>query len=157
MAKGYIYTISCPKTKKVAYVGMSNNPKFRFIQHSDSESNIGKWIRAMNSIGLIPVLDIIDFVSTGIKQLETEYIIKFSMCGEAFHNVKQNAFSHPCKTKSTIYNKADNCYEVRDRKKATLNKIYDMLYDRDHISDMLPEYAINKIYNLLTNEPLINY
>jgi hypothetical protein len=63
MTELYIYTLSCPITKNIRYVGQSVNPKTRYRRHisdgkkrKDHKSN---WIRSLLEKNLKPILDII--------------------------------------------------------------------------------------------------
>lgn len=60
--KYYIYTLSCPITKEVKYVGKSKNPKRRYYQHIYEKTVTYKnnWIKSLQAKGLKPILDVID-------------------------------------------------------------------------------------------------
>lgn len=63
----YIYTISCPFTNHVVYVGITTRPEERFKQHCSkgSGSLISMWCLALKSIGSLPLYKIIDNDSDG--------------------------------------------------------------------------------------------
>lgn len=57
----YVYTIRCPLTDFVVYVGKTKNLRHRFGCHkraSDKTSEVGRWCKAMLSIGLEPNFNI---------------------------------------------------------------------------------------------------
>ena len=63
--KTYIYTLSCPETGNIRYVGKSNDPKSRFRKHLkmvDNNQLKNHWISKLISNDLIPILTIIDEV-----------------------------------------------------------------------------------------------
>ena len=59
--KYYIYTLNCPTTKEIRYVGKSSNPSKRLAQHlSDkSKSHKASWIKSLLNKNQIPVINII--------------------------------------------------------------------------------------------------
>lgn len=82
----YIYTINCPLTGQVKYVGKSNEPIKRFKSHlqsakSGSHKNIQlyNWINHILEEGFNPVFNIIDQAEFGrpIFDLEAKYIRHF--------------------------------------------------------------------------------
>jgi len=81
----FIYTLSCPKSGDVMYVGKSNDPKSRFYKHkqvSGNNTTKNNWIRSLISENLSPVLTIIDEVLiTDWKRMEKFYISKFRELG----------------------------------------------------------------------------
>lgn len=63
----YIYTLSCPETLAVRYVGKTNNTYYRLVSHL-SPKNLSKntysarWIKGLLDRGLKPVLNVIEEV-----------------------------------------------------------------------------------------------
>lgn len=77
----FIYTLSCPESGLVRYVGKSDNPKLRFNSHKYEK--IGKkyaWIKSVLNQGLNPVLEIIDEVSIHEWQEKERHYIKLFKC-----------------------------------------------------------------------------
>lgn len=75
----FIYSLNCPITGAVRYVGKSKNPFTRLIQHiseSKKETNHRAcWIRYLAEQGLRPLLEIVDeATSEHWQQLEVAYI-----------------------------------------------------------------------------------
>lgn len=62
--EGCIYTISCPKTNLVRYVGKSFNFKNRCYQHLNpkktEKSMNSQWLKGLKKNGLIPLISVID-------------------------------------------------------------------------------------------------
>lgn len=60
-----IYTLSHPVTKRVMYVGKSNNPSLRLLKHLGSEASfrVQSWVLELASQGLRPVMSIVDHVT----------------------------------------------------------------------------------------------
>lgn len=83
--KTYIYTLSCPETGDVRYVGKSNDPKSRFRKHLkmvDNNQLKNHWISKLISNDLIPILTIIDEVDINQwKEKEKFYISKYRTLG----------------------------------------------------------------------------
>lgn len=80
----YIYTIKCPKTNLVRYVGKTINTKERFKKHLSENNNTlkSKWIKGLRSSGLVPVFDIIDECGKeNWQDKERAYIILFKSLG----------------------------------------------------------------------------
>lgn len=70
----YIYSLECPETNNVVYIGKSDNPKYRLRKHIEEakrrilKSKKNNWIISLNRKGLKPVLRVIDEVP------ETEWV-----------------------------------------------------------------------------------
>lgn len=71
------------------YIGKSNNPRTRFGCHrrGDGYTLIGKWCKAMHSIGLNPIYKVIDMSYGDIHKMEMDYIFHFKYLGQAFFNI----------------------------------------------------------------------
>lgn len=69
METKYIYTLKCPKTNKVRYVGMTKQPKRREYQHGslvyyrDKTTHVANWCKGLFEEDLKPLFEIIDEVS----------------------------------------------------------------------------------------------
>lgn len=63
MREAYIYTLSCPLSNEIRYVGQSTDPKTRYRRHiSDSKKrkdHKSNWIRSLIIKDLKPILNII--------------------------------------------------------------------------------------------------
>jgi hypothetical protein len=85
MKTTFIYTLHCPKSGDVKYVGKSNNPKTRLSKHiqlSGNNYDKNKWIIDLKSLNLKPILLIIDEVfMCDWKIKEKFYISKFRELG----------------------------------------------------------------------------
>jgi len=85
MKTTFIYTLNCPKSGDVRYVGKSNNPKTRFSKHIQMAGNNhdkNNWVRCLKSEELKPILSIIDEVLIcDWKDKEKFYISKFRKLG----------------------------------------------------------------------------
>lgn len=80
----FIYTLSCPKSGDIMYVGKSNDPKSRFYKHKQVKGSTTKnnWISKLKSENLSPILTIIDEVLIkDWKRMEKFYISKFRKLG----------------------------------------------------------------------------
>jgi len=81
-----IYSISCPYTNEVKYIGKSKNFKTRISKHLSSKlkTRTSKWI---HSLDIKPVFNIIDEVSEDMWQIaEKAYIRLFKSIGCKLYN-----------------------------------------------------------------------
>jgi group I intron endonuclease len=65
--KSFIYTLSDPITKKVRYVGKTDNLDYRLKKHINESKNKRthkeKWVDSLITQGLTPIMDILDIVN----------------------------------------------------------------------------------------------
>ena len=76
----WIYILSDPVTREVRYVGKSNDPQHRLrvhIRNSEEATHRGRWVKHLKSLGLEPLLDIIDEVSVDEWQEREQYWIQY--------------------------------------------------------------------------------
>ena len=85
--KVYIYSLSCPKTGDIKYIGKAENVLYRYKKHIE-ESLRGKitkkchWIKSLLNNGLKPVLNIEDYVDNNDwKFWEMYYISLYKYYG----------------------------------------------------------------------------
>jgi len=83
MKTTFIYGLIDPRTKQVKYIGKSNNPEKRLIEHmceSKSKDGCGtkkeNWINKLCKLNLNPVLKIIDEVKIEEYEYWEEFYIK---------------------------------------------------------------------------------
>ena len=79
-----IYTISCPVSGLVKYVGKTKNAVERFRKHISEKNKTKKcrWIIGLKNKGLLPVFDIIDTVHESVWQdAERGYIRLYKSIG----------------------------------------------------------------------------
>lgn len=85
----FIYSLSCPKTGKIKYVGKTINPPERFRKHLSAHKNsaCSKWIFSLKLNGLLPKFDIIDKVENNVWQdAERGYIRLLNSMGAKLLN-----------------------------------------------------------------------
>lgn len=60
----FIYALLDPRTEEVRYVGKTTNPRRRLFEHLRKPANehLAHWINALDQLGLIPNLEILDEV-----------------------------------------------------------------------------------------------
>jgi len=91
----FIYTLSCPLSGDVRYVGKSNKPNARFSKHkqmSDNNKSKNSWINELLTTGLCPVLTIVEEVPISEwKFMEKLYITKFKELGCELLNICSGA------------------------------------------------------------------
>jgi hypothetical protein len=90
----YIYSLSCPFTNDIRYIGKSNNPKNRFNRHIKNAKD-GKtfhcptWIRSILKLNNIPILNIIEKCAIeNWKEKETYWISFYLNKGYDLTNCK---------------------------------------------------------------------
>lgn len=84
-ANFFVYTLTCPATDKVKYVGITKNPKQRFRKHLLIRSKTLKnnWIRSLLNEGLKPVMTLTDYSESrdDINAKEKYWIVKYREWG----------------------------------------------------------------------------
>jgi len=60
-----IYTLSHPVTKKVMYVGRTNNPGLRLLKHLSGEASfkVQSWVLELAAQGLAPEMKVVEHVT----------------------------------------------------------------------------------------------
>jgi group I intron endonuclease len=84
MTTTYIYCLFDPITEQPKYIGKSDNPQKRFTEHLNEKGKTKKinWIKSLKKKDLLPVLEILDEVSTNDwKVIESMYIFLFKGWG----------------------------------------------------------------------------
>lgn len=146
MKNTFIYTLSCPISGDVRYVGKSNKPNARYSKHctEKKETMKTKWISDLNKNGLKPILTIIDEIPlVGWKQIEKFYISKYrdlgcdllntSIGGEGLDSGNETSFKKGHNAKKVVAINSDG----------TLFKIFDSILEaqkfigNNHIWDVL--------------------
>jgi hypothetical protein len=91
----FIYTLSCPISGDVRYVGKANNPRERYSKHNkmcDNNQIKNEWIKSLLDSNLKPVLTIIDEVKISQwKEMEKFYIKKYKDLGCKLTNISGGA------------------------------------------------------------------
>lgn len=125
--KTYIYTLSCPKTGDIKYVGKSNNPILRFrkhLQRSDNNKLKNDWISMLISDNQKPILNIIEEVNLyDWKDKEKFYISKYRNLGYELFNSSCGGDGLTFGNK-TSFNGSNSVRVVCLNTDGTLNKIF---------------------------------
>jgi hypothetical protein len=85
-----IYTLNDPRDRRVRYVGKSNAPKRRLLEHINKPGTvgIGLWISELNTEGLRPILEVIEWCAISEwESRECFWIGKFRENGDALFNL----------------------------------------------------------------------
>lgn len=96
----FIYSLNCPKTGRIRYIGKSDNPFKRFSFHLN-QSGLGhthknNWIKALRAEGLVPTMEILDEVPNSDWGFwEQEYIRLFQALGFCLVNGTEGGDSPP--------------------------------------------------------------
>lgn len=112
-----IYTLSCPKSYDVRYVGKTNNPEQRLKAHNnkarDKNTHKRNWIIKLKNEGLKPIFTIIDevpldnwqywekFYISKFKQLNCD-LVNYSDGGEGLNFGNQTSFKKGHNSKSLV-------------------------------------------------------
>lgn len=86
MLTTFLYTLNCPATGKIKYLGKSNQPFARLKSHirlaKQSRSHKNSWILGLRTQGLNPVIEVLDEIPVAEWQFwEREYIRVFRAIG----------------------------------------------------------------------------
>lgn len=92
MKMTYIYSLNCPLTGEVKYIGKSDNPQKRLNQHiSESKSKRSrkdKWINSLLSRNLTPILEILEQIPQNKwKSTERKWIRNMKQSGVHLLNI----------------------------------------------------------------------
>ncbi len=109
----YIYTLTCPITNKIMYIGKTINLKERLSGHfKEKKNNKNKieWIKNLRIKGLKPIIEILDEVDESNWQIFEKYwIYQFKNWGfnllnicEGGEGIKIRGFKHNKETKNKI-------------------------------------------------------
>lgn len=84
-----IYSLSCPKTGKVRYIGQSKDIRERYSSHlhSNAKYPVSNWIRKLKSEGLRPELSVISECRE--EDLDSEELSEIAKHGEGLLNLTQ--------------------------------------------------------------------
>jgi hypothetical protein len=91
--KSYLYTLNCPFTNNIKYVGISINPKKRFNDHlSKARQNTltrkNAWIKGLLNQEKKPILNIVsEHNIEDIEQIEKDTIFKYKKEGLDLYNL----------------------------------------------------------------------
>ena len=135
MDKCFVYTITDPRDYKIKYVGITTNPKNRFCKHNSikqGKEGILKrnWILKLKSLGLNPIINIVDEGDIEYcKNAETGYIKLLMACGGKLKNKAKQGFlfkhTDETKLKVSLANKGRKLTELqRLEKKETAAKYW---------------------------------
>lgn len=87
----YIYTLSCPITFVVKYVGKTTNVRLRYNQHvSDKRqmSLVKSWIKSLKKTGLTPIMEVVDECNNdNWRLMESYWICQFRTWGFELKNM----------------------------------------------------------------------
>ena len=88
-----IYTLTCPISGFIKYVGISNNPNRRYLEHLgykyDTNKHKKNWINSLKNKGLKPKINILESeidIESAIKK-EIMYIEMFKSMGYKLVNI----------------------------------------------------------------------
>lgn len=87
--KYYIYTLNCPETNEVRYVGKSTNPSKRFSNHlcDTSKSHKASWIKSLINNNKLPILNIIEEFDNELACYNAEIIYISSYSNLTNHHI----------------------------------------------------------------------
>ena len=104
----YIYTLCCPLTGLVRYVGKTNSLRLRFFNHiADQKSTPkAKWIQSLIKNGLKPQMEVIEICECGNwKDSEHFWITYLRFMGLSLLNVKSGGGGGRIGMKRSIHQK----------------------------------------------------
>lgn len=86
----FLYTLNCPKTGEIRYVGKADNPFVRYYMHlrewrwakNRKTNHRNTWIKSLHAEGLVPHMELLDEVPMSQWEFwEREYIRVFRAIG----------------------------------------------------------------------------
>lgn len=86
----FIYTLSHPTTGEVRYVGKSDNPNYRFINHCKDKrpTRNRSWILGLKNQGLLPVMEVLEEVkNSDWEDVEKYWIAQMKAWGFRLNNI----------------------------------------------------------------------
>lgn len=89
--KGYIYSLSCPVTNEIKYIGQTINLDLRFKEHcSSSTPGNKKWIKELKANNLKPMMEVVEEIEGSKNDLllaERFWITQFKCWGFNLNNI----------------------------------------------------------------------
>jgi hypothetical protein len=84
-----VYSLSDPRTDQVRYVGITGNLKRRFRNHLNcfDRTHRACWIKSLTSIGLKPIIVILEQVDRYFDDAERAWILGFRQAGADLTNL----------------------------------------------------------------------
>lgn len=94
----YVYLLRDPITRRVRYVGQSNNPKRRLRAHLSQARRVStlhsrRWIASLLAKGVLPVLEVIE-QAENVCERETFWIAFYNACGCDLTNLRESEAPH---------------------------------------------------------------
>lgn len=90
-----VYTITCPISNSIIYIGSTFAPNSRFKNHlNNKKSEIGKYLQFILSAGMEPIFKIVKSFADRLSMLNYESILiakkskKFSLLNSHFNPIK---------------------------------------------------------------------
>lgn len=91
--KFYVYALLDPRTDIVGYIGITTNPRKRYLNHlsfEDKNQQKDSWIQQLYDDDILPAMKIVEIVDTLEQAQEREiyWIQHYLRMGTALHNVR---------------------------------------------------------------------
>lgn len=117
MDKIYIYTLNCPKTGVVKYVGKAMNMSNRLSGHifdsNRKKTPVSLWIKSLISEGLKPKMILLDTCDlSNWEQVEVKWIRHFKDAGFDILNVAKGGNEPFCPTEVRAKNGRENAQKI---------------------------------------------
>lgn len=156
MQTTFIYTLTCPLTKQIKYVGKSNDIKNRVkqhiyrIKHTDIILEKDKWIKDLLSKGLKPIIDILDEVP--VKEWdywERFWILTITSWGFDLVNIRKGGNGYGSHSLETIE-------KIRQSQSGDKNAMYGKKSPKGMFGKKLSEESKKKISDKKRGTPSWN-
>jgi len=124
-----VYTLKCPTTGAIKYIGVTNNVSRRFSEHLSRVEDTEKyrWINSLKENGLKPICEILEETEYMMIafMLEEEYIKSYKALGHPIFNITDGGKNPPTRS-GYVYTRAEkdhlaNC-STRKKRVAQLDK-----------------------------------
>ena len=135
-----IYSLSCPITGEVRYIGKANDSVKRLASHlrdmKTRKTPVYNWIRKVVTNGGVPVLNVLHVCSESEdwRTIEREYIAKYRASNSRLMNVADGGDEPYCPTETRAKNGAMNAKEIHSDKNSLKRRMWGVKkYMGDHL------------------------
>ena len=156
---GYIYTLNCPETNTVRYVGKSFSLTKRIYKHlnvkSSERTKRANWIKSLAKRGKLPIIEIIDDCDEfNWSKKEKDYIKLYKACGANLLNMTIGGesgalnFNHEDDTRKRISEKMKALKKEDAHNKNVSNSIKNKWRTDTEYRDLQTKNNMKKISNM---------
>lgn len=149
--KYYIYTLDCPDTNEIRYVGKTANPKKRYYEHCYEKTKTYKnnWLKSLLKNNKKPLLSIIDEYDSEEECYKAEiyWIAQFKQWGFKLTNITDGGEGYT----TNVHNiQGENSPKSKISNETAKKIIYDILENKLSLNKIAEKYSIpvTLVYNI---------